>query len=265
MKKIFVCILTLILSFSFIIPVNAKEITFEEVANIFVDFLQTGFEKDEEYEELKDQIKLGHTENTIYISIPVTELDMTYNITFTYADGIISFNYSGDRENPNKIFVNSIYDGIFIRVLIYSVGIAQGYTEQEMTDYALDIFGENYFDTNEAINYTSFPFNLSEVSEEPPVTVDIEIDGYAVDTFSININEFCLNTPVEEEPTTDTTPSDDTSNPSMSDVPVETPNTEELNNIENPQTGFMVPLLFVGLSLIFIIYSLRRKNIFKKI
>ena len=78
MKKIFVCILTLILSFSFIIPVNAKEITFEEVANIFVDFLHTGFEKDEEYEELKDQIKLGHTENTIYISIPVTELDMTY-------------------------------------------------------------------------------------------------------------------------------------------------------------------------------------------
>ena len=224
MKKIFVCILTLILSFSFIIPVNAKEITFEEVANIFVDFLQTGFEKDEEYEELKDQIKLGHTENTIYISIPVTELDMTYNLTFTYAEGIISFNYSGDRENPNKIFVNSIYDGIFIRVLIYSVGIAQGYTEQEMTDYALDIFGENYFDTNEAISYTSFPFNLSEVSEEPPVT-----------------------------------------NPSMSDVPVETPNTEELNNIENPQTGFMVPLLFVGLSLIFIIYSLRRKNIFKKI
>ena len=55
MKKIFVCILTLILSFSFIIPVNAKEITFEEVANIFVDFLQTGFEKDEEYEELKDK------------------------------------------------------------------------------------------------------------------------------------------------------------------------------------------------------------------
>lgn len=190
---------------------------------------------------------------------------MTYNLTFTYAEGIISFNYSGDRENLNKIFVNSIYDGIFIRVLIYSVGIAQGYTEQEMTDYALDIFGENYFDTNEAISYTSFPFNLSEVSEEPPVTVDIEIDGYAVDTFSININEFCLNTPVEEEPTTDTTPSDDTSNPSMSDVPVETPNTEELNNIENPQTGFMVPLLFVGLSLTFIIYSLRRKNIFKKI
>ena len=35
MKKIFVCILTLILSFSFIVPVNAKEITFEEVAKTF--------------------------------------------------------------------------------------------------------------------------------------------------------------------------------------------------------------------------------------
>ena len=264
MKKIFVCILTLILSFSFIIPVNAKEITFEEVADIFVDFLQKAFEQDDEYEELKDQIKLGHTENTIYISIPVIELDMTYNLTFTYTDGIISFKYSGDRENPNKIFVNSIYDGAFIRVLIYSTGIAQGYTDEEMTDYALDIFGENYFDTNEAINYTSFPFNLSELTEEPPVTVDIEIEGEAIDTFSININEFRINTPIEEEPTTDTTPSDDTSNPSMPDVPIENPE-EDLNDIENPQTGFMIPLVFVGLSLIFIIYSFKRKNIFKKI
>lgn len=262
MKKIFVCILTLILSFSFIVPVNAKEITFEEVAKTFKE----NFDKlvTDDGEPLDgSQYNISYTENTLTYFFSNSE--GSYEITFNYADGVISYVYPGDKEDAYEVSTSDFFDSYMIAYLIYSVGIVQGYTETEMRDYIL-AFDEEKDHSDIGMHFTFFDYDFT-IEED---TADgghgtFTASGRAIDTFSININEFRLNTPVEEEPTTDTTPSDDTSNPSMSDVPVETPNTEDLNNIENPQTGFMGPLLFVGLSLIFIIYSLRRKNIFKKI
>ena len=261
MKKIFACVLTLILSFSVIMPVNAKEITFEEVAKTFKENFDKLVAEGEEPDD-GTQYNINYTENTL--TYFVGNSTGSYEITFNYADGVISYVYSKDKEDANEVSTKDLLDSVVIAYLIYIVGIVQGYTETEMRDYIL-AFDEEEDHSDIGMHFTFFDYDFTIEEETPDGGHNtFTASGRAVDTFSMNINEFHLNTPVEEE-TTDTTPSDNASNPSVSDVPVETPNTEDLNNIENPQTGFMVPLLFGGLSLVFIVYSLRRKNIFKKI
>ena len=144
MKKIFVCILTLILSFSFIVPVNAKEITFEEVAKTFKE----NFDKlvTDDGEPLDgSQYNISYTENTLTYFFSNSE--GSYEITFNYADGVISYVYPGDKEDAYEVSTSDFFDSYMIAYLIYSVGIVQGYTETEMRDYILAFDEEKEFKT----------------------------------------------------------------------------------------------------------------------
>lgn len=134
MKKIFACVLTLILSFSVIMPVNAKEITFEEVAKTFKE----NFDKlvTDDGEPLDgSQYNISYTENTLTYFFSNSE--GSYEITFNYADGVISYVYSKDKEDANEVSTKDLLDSVVIAYLIYIVGIVQGYTETEMRDYIL--------------------------------------------------------------------------------------------------------------------------------
>ena len=183
MKRIIFYLLLIVL----LIPSNVKGLTFEEVATKYQEKYDWSVVKDtQEYEFLKEfeeQAQAIISNNNIKVTY---EGDISYYTLFTYDNGIISYNTNlseADLEQGNYDYltiIKSMFDNMAIVKMIYIVAELNGYTINDLINYASDIENRKMtMDQNglEIIDFEYTPDNPDEIS----------ISG--VKTFKIDINK----------------------------------------------------------------------------
>lgn len=184
MKKAFLSLITFII---LILPLNVKGLTFEEVANKYQEkYDWSVIEETTEYEMYKDfeeQATVIISDNTIKVEY---EGDISYYTLFTYEDGIITYNTSlslEDIEQGNYDFlsiIKSVLDNLAIGKMIYVVGELNGYTVNDLINYASDIEDNKMTLAKNGLEMIEFEY-------EPKHENEIGIAG--VKTFKIDINK----------------------------------------------------------------------------
>lgn len=127
MKKILFVIL-LFISFN----VNAKEISFEEVANNYIKKYDWDVIKDSNeyklYKDFEDNITSSYKDNKIIVSYQIDT--KKHEIIFTNKDNIISYHNTNDFDNSDFFWMQDLVDSLAISKMIYIVGELKGYTTE---------------------------------------------------------------------------------------------------------------------------------------
>ena len=187
MKKIMTVFIIMGCMLSFILPVKAKELTFNEIVDKFESTPLQG--EHSMFEEIKNNATIEKTDNSFTITYNMDGTEI--KTVFKYENGWITYQYDGDK-NGEDTFAKSLIESIWIEHLIATIGILQGYSYEEITNYFQNEENIDLIETLE-INY----FNYNYQSEDGSAN----ISGEGIDTFKIDINNFKLNEGVSEEPT----------------------------------------------------------------
>lgn len=255
MKKILVLGIIVSLLFSNLLVVRAKEVTFLDVVDIFTDEEKLNeyfdgwvdFSKDMIVEVLDDKIIIRIYHENIK------------DIVLNHENGVISYSFSGDLNNPENHFTQEIVDIFWLKYLIQNVLILKGYTEEDFEKLS------NAQDELEYIN--GLDVKTREYKEES----DDGVETYTIiESLKINLNEFGLknlDNIVKDEDNNNYKPpvkEEIVSKPSQKEEKNEE-KTDERNNIPNPKTGVFNYIGIVTLGSIFGLMFLKRKNLIKKI
>ena len=106
MKKILVLGIIVSLLFSNLLVVRAKEVTFKDVVDIFTDEEKLNEYFDGWVDFSKDMI-VEVLDNKIIIRIYREDIN---DIVLNHENGVISYSFSGDLNNPENHFAQEIVD-----------------------------------------------------------------------------------------------------------------------------------------------------------
>ena len=255
MKKILVLGIIVSLLFSNLLVVRAKEVTFLDVVDIFTDEEKLNEYFDGWVDFSKDMIVEVLDANFILRIYHEYIKDIVLN----HENGVISYSFSGDLNNPENHFTQEIVDIFWLKYLIQNVLILKGYTEEDFEKLS------NAQDELEYIN--GLDVKTREYKEES----DDGVETYTIiESLKINLNEFGLknlDNIVKDEDNNNYKPpvkEEIVSKPSQKEEKNEE-KTDERNNIPNPKTGVFNYIGIVTLGSIFGLMFLKRKNLIKKI
>ncbi len=177
MKKILFVIL-LFISFN----VNAKEISFEEVANDYIKKYDWDVIKDSNeyklYKDFEDNITSSYKDNKIIVSYQIDT--KKHEIIFTNKDNIISYHNTNDFDNSDFFWMQDLVDSLAISKMIYIVGELKGYTTEDLMNNATKI----------EHNEVTFANNGLELKWNTRTSNDSEIEY--IEEFNIDIRNFNL-------------------------------------------------------------------------
>lgn len=176
MRKILGLLIMIGLIFSFILPVNAKDLSFDEVVEKFKSMPLQG--ENVIFEEIKTSSVIEKQEN--YFTITYNMEGINIKTTFKYENGWITYQYDGDK-NGEDTFAKTLIEGIWIEHLITTIGILQGYNYEEIANYFKN---EENIEAIETIEISHFTYNYQ--SEDGSTS----LSGSGIDTFKIDINNF---------------------------------------------------------------------------
>lgn len=176
MRKILGLLIMIGLIFSFILPVNAKVLTLDEVVEKFKSMPLQG--ENVIFEEIKTSSVIEKQENYFTITYNMEEINI--KTTFKYENGWITYQYDGDK-NGEDTFAKTLIEGVWIEHLITTIGILQGYNYEEIANYFKN---EENIEAIETIEISHFTYNYQ--SEDGSTS----LSGSGIDTFKIDINNF---------------------------------------------------------------------------
>lgn len=176
MKKIMTVFIIMGCMLSFILPVKAKELTFNEIVDKFESTPLQG--EHSMFEEMKNKATIKKTDNSFTITYNMDGTEI--KTVFKYENGWITYQYDGDK-NGEDTFAKSLIESIWIEHLIATIGILQGYSYEEIANYFKN---EENIEAIETIEISHFTYNYQ--SEDGSAN----ISGSGIDTFKIDINNF---------------------------------------------------------------------------
>ncbi len=234
MKRVlsFICLMFLCVS-----SVNAKTITFEEVANKFKEPLKVDLNGAEVMvKAIEDNTTVTINDNSIISNYKKDDIDRT--VTFNHSNGIITYVYEGSKNDENTVS-NSMIDAMLLAKLMIVINDLHGNSIEDLA-----VFDDNA--TTFTLDKHGLEVKMFEY-ENKTESSSISIKGY--DTAKIDINKFNLkgisNTPNKNEIN----------------------NNNETNEVKNPQTGVydtaLIALLILTSGLIII--KISKKDVIKKI
>lgn len=241
MKKIVYLIFGFSLFFSINTFVNAKTVTFSDVANKYKE--KYDFSKIDEVaamlvQALEDSSTVTVTDNEIITTGKNDNKE--YTATFKYENNLITYNYSGSKTYSEESVAQTFYDNVAIMKLIYIIAELKGYAPSTFAD--LDINEESLTLEQNGIEMSMFKMEYKEEGANISTT--------SPDTLKIDLNKFNL-----------------TGNNNQNSSVTSTPVAPSKTTPENPQTGsfdYVIPALILFFSLLTII-KLTKKNFIAKI
>lgn len=241
MKKIFYLLLGLSLFLGSTTLVNAKTVTFSEVANKYkekYDFNKLDELLGEFLQAMEDSSTVTVTDNEIITTGKNDNKE--YTATFKYENNLITYNYRGSKTYSEDSVAQTFYDNMAIMKLIYVIAELKGYDPSTFVD--LDINEESLTLEQNGIEMSMFKMEYKEEG--------VNISTTSPDTLKIDLNKFNL-----------------TGNNNSNSSVISTPETPSKTTPENPQTGsshYVIPALILFFSLLTII-KLTKKNFIAKI
>lgn len=186
--------------------------------------------------KMQENMNLDGTGNEATITSDDDSIDVNngeYQIIFNYKNGLLSYKFNENVLNSDDVVQLLNDNGIFLELLICSVGELKGYDKDVMKKWIKTVDTKSLTLEKDGIVYSYNTYEDNDGAATTTLTV--------IDTMQLDIDKFNIDTSIVNEVL-------DAGDEIVNDV---LENTEaNANDIENPKTGYALPIIVSVVSLV---------------
>lgn len=248
MKKIL--LLSIIIFMMGLNTTNAREITFNEIANKYkekYDFNALDEGLGYLFANLEENSTVTTSGNTINITYKYNNEE--FKTTFTYENNVINYKYAGPRELTETTTWWTVADAGAIYKLFFIILEQKGYSKTDIVNDLSKITADNMNEMIKGIEYTMYNFTATDSTSTASTS--------GIDTMKLDINKFDF--PSKSSSSNSSSNLNGSSSNNNSNITSNNSENTE-NDIKNPNTGYKTYIISSLLILITLLILTKIKN-----